>query len=219
MITWPSSGRMKPHSTFSSVVLPAPFGPMTPTTWRGGTASDTALSAVRPPKRTLTSRTSRTGSRTSRTEPCFITQVPASVDRSSTGYESPFIDFAVAHRKPAGNSCRRFVSFSQRIVATRRESRDGIHRGPERVSRTRSGKFKFFSSRTDAADCRWPRCLLLPAEAPPGQQPEDRRVAGQEGQPAGGRPLAGHAVLQGGDGRAQRRVVADAAQPGGHGGL
>jgi hypothetical protein len=76
MSTWPSSGRMKPHKTFSSVVLPAPFGPMTPTTWRGGTVSDTALSAVRPPKRTLTSRTSRT-------EPWFSTQVPASLGRNT----------------------------------------------------------------------------------------------------------------------------------------
>ena len=54
MSTWPASGRMKPHKTFSSVVLPAPFGPMTPTTSPGATVSDTALSAVRPPKRTLT---------------------------------------------------------------------------------------------------------------------------------------------------------------------
>ena len=38
--TSPASGRMKPHRTFSSVVLPAPFGPMTPSTCRGGTASN-----------------------------------------------------------------------------------------------------------------------------------------------------------------------------------
>ena len=50
--TSPSSGRMKPHRTLSSVVLPAPFGPMTPMTCRGGTASDTASSAVSPPNRT-----------------------------------------------------------------------------------------------------------------------------------------------------------------------
>ena len=36
MSTWPSSGRIKPHKTFSSVVLPAPFGPMTPSDLAGG---------------------------------------------------------------------------------------------------------------------------------------------------------------------------------------
>ena len=46
--------------TRSSVVLPAPFGPMTPRTCRGGTASETASSAVSPPKRTVTFCTSRT---------------------------------------------------------------------------------------------------------------------------------------------------------------
>ena len=45
---------MKPHKTLSRVVLPAPFGPMTPMTCLGGTASETASSAVRPPNRTVT---------------------------------------------------------------------------------------------------------------------------------------------------------------------
>src|SRR5580700_8670986 len=51
---------MNPHSTLSSVVLPAPFGPITPRMCRGGTASDTESSAVSPPNRTVTSLTSRT---------------------------------------------------------------------------------------------------------------------------------------------------------------
>ena len=67
--TSPASGRMKPHKTFSSVVLPAPFGPMTPSTCRGGTASETASSAVSPPKRTVTSCTSST-------EPAFMSSLP-----------------------------------------------------------------------------------------------------------------------------------------------
>ena len=54
----PGSGRTKPQSTFSSVVLPAPFGPMMPVTWRGAAASDTSSSAVSPPNRTVTPCTS-----------------------------------------------------------------------------------------------------------------------------------------------------------------
>ena len=56
----PACGRTKPHRTFSSVVLPAPFGPMIPVTWRPAAVSETSSSAVRPPNRTVTPRTSRT---------------------------------------------------------------------------------------------------------------------------------------------------------------
>src|SRR6185503_13089735 len=40
-----------------SVVLPAPFGPISPTIWPGATSKDTLSSATMPPKRTLTSCT------------------------------------------------------------------------------------------------------------------------------------------------------------------
>src|SRR5258705_8602735 len=50
----PAVGRTNPQITLNSVVLPAPFGPMTLTTRPGGTARETSSSAVRPPKRTLT---------------------------------------------------------------------------------------------------------------------------------------------------------------------
>ena len=46
--------RTKPQMTLNSVVLPAPLGPMTPTTSPGETVSETSSSAVRPPKRTVT---------------------------------------------------------------------------------------------------------------------------------------------------------------------
>src|SRR3954466_8475451 len=39
--------------TLNSVVLPAPLGPITPTTSPGATVSDTSSSAVSPPKRTV----------------------------------------------------------------------------------------------------------------------------------------------------------------------
>src|SRR3546814_3050073 len=44
-----------------SVVLPAPFGPMSPVTVPGCTVSETSLTATCPPKRTLTPRVSRSG--------------------------------------------------------------------------------------------------------------------------------------------------------------
>ena len=50
--TSPSSGRTKPQMTLKSVVLPAPLGPMTPTTSPGETVNETSSSAVSPPKRT-----------------------------------------------------------------------------------------------------------------------------------------------------------------------
>src|SRR5215467_8894207 len=59
-VSWPASGRTNPHSTLSRVVLPAPFGPMTPVTWQGAAANDTESSAVSPPNRTVTSRMSST---------------------------------------------------------------------------------------------------------------------------------------------------------------
>ena len=40
-----------------SVVLPAPFGPISPTIWPGATSKDTPSSATMPPKRTQTSCT------------------------------------------------------------------------------------------------------------------------------------------------------------------
>ena len=40
-----------------SVVLPAPFGPMSPTMWPAATENDTLSSAVMPPKRTVTPST------------------------------------------------------------------------------------------------------------------------------------------------------------------
>jgi hypothetical protein len=57
----PELGRTKPQMTLNTVVLPAPFGPMTPTTWPSGTAKETSSSASRPPKRTLTFCTDRPG--------------------------------------------------------------------------------------------------------------------------------------------------------------
>src|SRR4051812_20661391 len=44
--------------TLNSVVLPAPLGPITPTTSPGATVSETSSRAIRPPKRTVTPATS-----------------------------------------------------------------------------------------------------------------------------------------------------------------
>jgi hypothetical protein len=41
------------------VVLPAPFGPMTPIVFPDGTDSETSSSATRPPKRALTLRSTK----------------------------------------------------------------------------------------------------------------------------------------------------------------
>ena len=55
----PESGATNPQIRLNSVVLPAPLGPITPTTSPPPTSSDTPSSAVIPPKRTVASRTIR----------------------------------------------------------------------------------------------------------------------------------------------------------------
>jgi hypothetical protein len=62
-ITWPRQlsvpdcGVTNPQMTLNSVVLPAPFGPITPSTSPRWTSTDTFSSAVMPPNETVTSRT------------------------------------------------------------------------------------------------------------------------------------------------------------------
>ena len=55
----PACGLTKPQIALSSVVLPAPFGPMMPVTMRGPAVSDTSSSAVKLPKLTFSPLTSR----------------------------------------------------------------------------------------------------------------------------------------------------------------
>src|SRR5579884_1636252 len=61
-VTVPRSAGRKPDTTSKSVVLPAPFGPMKPSTSPGATSNPTSRSAVIPPKRFVTSRTDRRAS-------------------------------------------------------------------------------------------------------------------------------------------------------------
>src|ERR1700675_1964342 len=63
----PASGRNSPASAATSVVLPAPFGPITAWISPGSTASPTSLAAIRPPKRLVSPAVSRSGSAMRRT--------------------------------------------------------------------------------------------------------------------------------------------------------
>src|SRR3954447_7392012 len=56
--TRPLVGGCSPLMTLNSVVLPAPFGPMRPVIEPGSADSDASLTAVMPPKRTVTPVTS-----------------------------------------------------------------------------------------------------------------------------------------------------------------
>jgi hypothetical protein len=64
---WPSAnsspevGATTPDRALKKVVLPAPFGPMMPTSSPGANAALTASTAVRPPKRTVSARASTSG--------------------------------------------------------------------------------------------------------------------------------------------------------------
>jgi len=57
--TSPESGRYSRVMTLNAVVLPAPFGPMSPEICPSSTSNETPSSATMPPKRRVTSRTSR----------------------------------------------------------------------------------------------------------------------------------------------------------------
>ena len=55
----PDVGGVMPVTTLNSVVLPAPFGPITPNTSPAFTANETPSTAVTPPKRRVSPLTSR----------------------------------------------------------------------------------------------------------------------------------------------------------------
>src|SRR5438874_8229871 len=59
--TVPDVGGSRPVTTLNRVVLPAPFGPINPVTRPSSADSDASSSAMLPPKRTLTPRTSSRG--------------------------------------------------------------------------------------------------------------------------------------------------------------
>src|SRR5579864_9401646 len=56
----PATGVTKRDTALNSVVLPAPFGPMTPTIWLARTVSETPSRATTPSKRTSIPATSST---------------------------------------------------------------------------------------------------------------------------------------------------------------
>lgn len=57
--TWtvPADARASPEMALSSVLLPAPLGPITPKVSPRATSKETEFTATSPPKRTVTSRT------------------------------------------------------------------------------------------------------------------------------------------------------------------
>jgi len=57
--TSPESGLYRRVMTLNAVVFPAPFGPIKPEIWPCSTTKETRSSATMPPKRRVTSRTSR----------------------------------------------------------------------------------------------------------------------------------------------------------------
>ena len=57
--TRPLFGLRRPETTSNNVVLPAPFGPIRPQIWPGGTSKATPSKAVIPPKRTVISSRAR----------------------------------------------------------------------------------------------------------------------------------------------------------------
>src|SRR5438105_711244 len=83
--TRPPDGSMSPVTTLNNVGLPAPLGPMRPVTQPGATVADTESTATLPPKRTVTSRSSRIGSAMSVDRRDRLRQVERALDRREVG--------------------------------------------------------------------------------------------------------------------------------------
>src|SRR5205085_5913014 len=65
----PALGGITPEMALKKVVLPAPLGPMMPTSSPPSIATETPSTAVRPPKRTVTSRADSSASLLASTMP------------------------------------------------------------------------------------------------------------------------------------------------------
>src|SRR5690242_20121213 len=79
--TSPDVARAIPVTTSKKVVLPAPLGPAMPKICPVCTATDTASTAVRPPKRLVTEWVSRRGAVIDSRDPCRQRELPLRVGR------------------------------------------------------------------------------------------------------------------------------------------
>jgi hypothetical protein len=111
--------RDTPESALRKVVLPAPFGPITPTSSPGANAALTASTAVRPPKRTVSARASRGDGRSSRA--CQRIDASRPAGRAPRG--------SAARR---ATSCRPAAS-ARRSVSARRLNTIAATSGPHSV--------------------------------------------------------------------------------------
>src|SRR6185312_7901235 len=80
---WPLSGTMLPATMLKRVDLPAPLGPISPVTEPRATFSEQLETAVRPPKRLVTLRTSMTASKAPSPILTKVFSYPACAGRSA----------------------------------------------------------------------------------------------------------------------------------------
>ena len=90
---------VKPVTTSSSVVFPAPFGPMSPTTSPGVTVNETSSTATTPPNRTVMPCTS---SSTPRARGAGSTSIGRSATSCSTGLKKRANRLATSEAVPSG---------------------------------------------------------------------------------------------------------------------
>ena len=88
-LTSPLSGTRKPFSTLKSVVLPAPFGPMTPRISRSRTSKLTSETATRPMNDLVTPRTSSSTVSGARPASASAVGAPASTERATSRRGAP----------------------------------------------------------------------------------------------------------------------------------
>ena len=75
----PAAGATNPQIALNSVVLPAPFGPITPSTWPRSTPSETFSSAMIPPNLTVRSQTARSARSGSSLDSTHEQAIPAAL--------------------------------------------------------------------------------------------------------------------------------------------
>ena len=130
--TDPVVGGWRPQITLKSVVLPAPLGPMRPVMAPASASKETSSRARRPPKLTVTSRTSRA-----------LTSIASTVSRPRARSTSASCSSVSGASRPAHSSGQRFVRrtldapsaprSAPRPAATRRSARhEGEREAPAR---------------------------------------------------------------------------------------
>src|SRR3954452_13767560 len=184
----PAVGRWAPLIRLSSVLLPAPLGPITPSSSPGATSNDRSLKAATPPKRLVTSRTDSVGALTSLV-PSYAQPDP---DSETVEIRSPESQAPWLRRRLGGK-----VTFDGGRTDTRRdELAQGRHPGDRARRRGDAGALRGAARAEPVADL--PTCGTSALHGPAPRVGARPRAAAHRGvaQRPGARRSRAHAAGQ-----------------------